>query len=121
MRVSTEYEPASEAAKHPPLKTAWPADRTTTLTKELWEKDSKAAAVAACRDCHAREGTKPALLDAIPQVKHESTTALISLTNQQAFHRTCTGCHAEVKKANLASKAPTALQCTVCHKKAVTG
>src|SRR5947208_1402299 len=27
-------QPAAEVAKHPPLKTAWPADRTTTLTAE---------------------------------------------------------------------------------------
>jgi len=110
-------QPASDAAKHPPLMTAWPADRTTTLTKELFDKDPKAAGVAACRDCHARDGVKPTLLDAIPQIKHESTTALITLTNQQAFHRACTGCHAEVKKMNLATKAPTQLQCTMCHKK----
>ena len=110
-------QPASEATKHPPLMTAWPADRTTTLTKELFDKDPKAAGVVGCRECHARDGAKPALLDAIPQIKHESTTALITLTNQQAFHRACTGCHAEVKKTNLATKAPTAMQCMMCHKK----
>jgi hypothetical protein len=60
---------------------------------------------------------KPKLIDAIPQVKHESTTALITLTNQQAFHRACTGCHAEVKKTNPASKGPTQMQCVLCHKK----
>src|ERR1043165_4416034 len=32
-------QPASEAVKHPPHKTVWPADRTTTLTAELLEKD----------------------------------------------------------------------------------
>jgi cytochrome c553 len=34
-------QPAVEAAKHPPLATAWPADRTTTLTKDLFDKDPK--------------------------------------------------------------------------------
>src|SRR5215218_8084431 len=36
-------QPASEAAKTPPLKTAWPADRTTTLTEEVFAKDPAAA------------------------------------------------------------------------------
>src|SRR5262245_59413375 len=31
-------QPAAEAVKHPPHKTVWPADRTTTLTMELVEK-----------------------------------------------------------------------------------
>jgi hypothetical protein len=111
-------QPAAEIAKHPPLKTDWPTGRTTTLTKELWEKDAKAAGAVACRECHARDGMKPNLLDAIPQIKHESSTAMITLNNQQAFHRSCTGCHAEVKKTNAAAKGPTAMQCTMCHKKA---
>ena len=34
-------QPASEAAKRPPHKTAWPADRSTTLTMDLLEKDAK--------------------------------------------------------------------------------
>ena len=111
-------QPAAEVAKHPPLKTSWPADRTTTLTAELFAKDPNAAGVAACRDCHARAEQKPKLIPAIPEIKHESSTALITLTNQQAFHRACTGCHAEVKKTKPASKGPTAMQCTFCHKKA---
>src|SRR6187200_2744585 len=32
-------QPAAEVVKHPPLKTSWPADRTTTLTSELFTKD----------------------------------------------------------------------------------
>src|SRR5690348_7663456 len=32
-------QPAADAAKHPPLKTVWPADRTTTLTADLLAKD----------------------------------------------------------------------------------
>ena len=110
--------PANEIAKNPPLKTAWPADRTTTLTKELFDKDPKTAGVAACRDCHARQGEKPKLLEAIPEIKHESSAALISMTNMQAFHRACAGCHAEVKKTVPASKGPLPTQCMMCHKKA---
>ena len=110
-------QPATELAKHPPLKTAWPADRTTTLTHDLFVKDAKAAGVAACRDCHARDGMKPKLLDAIPQIKHESSPALITMTNMTAFHRACTGCHMEVRKTNPASKGPIQTQCVMCHKK----
>ncbi len=111
-------QPASEIVKHPPLATAWPADRTTTLTGELFAKGAKAAGVAACRDCHSRADMKPKLLDKIPEVKHEGSAALISLNNQQALHRTCIGCHTEVKKTLPASKAPVQAQCMMCHKKA---
>src|SRR6185295_10946598 len=51
--------PASEVAKHPPHKTAWPADRTTTLTADLFTKDPNAPIVNRCRECHARSGEKP--------------------------------------------------------------
>lgn len=110
-------QPAAEVAKHPPLKTAWPADRTTSLTAELFVKGPREAGVANCRECHARTGEKPKLLAAIPEVKHEGSPALISLNNMQALHRTCAGCHTEVKKTIPTSKAPTANQCTMCHKK----
>ena len=110
-------QPAAELAKHPPLKTAWPADRTTILTADLFAKDPAAAGVAACRDCHARTGQTPKLMDKIPEIKHESSTAMIQLNNQQAFHRNCAGCHTEVVKANKAIKAPTATQCVMCHKR----
>jgi len=111
-------QPATELAKHPPLKTAWPTDRTTTLTAELFSKDPKGAAVVACRDCHARAGEKPKLMPAIPEIKHESSTAMISLNNQQALHRNCAGCHTEVAKTRKPMKGPTTMQCMMCHKKA---
>ena len=110
-------QPASELAKHPPLKTSWPADRTTTLTTDLFAKDPAAAGVAACRNCHARAGEIPKLLPAIPEIKHEGSTAMISLINQQAFHRNCAGCHTEAVKQNKALKGPTTMQCTLCHKR----
>ena len=110
-------QPGAEAVKHPPLKTTWPAYRTTTLTAELFATDPKGAGVASCRDCHARTGMKPKLIDAIPEIKHEASAALISMTNQQAFHRTCVGCHTEVKKTLPASKGPVQMQCAMCHKK----
>lgn len=110
-------QPASEIAKHAPLKTAWPADRATSLTAELFAKDAKAAGVAACRECHARTGEKPKLLDAIPEIKHEGSPALITMNNMTAFHRTCAGCHGEVRKTVPTSKGPIQTQCTMCHKK----
>jgi len=112
-------QPAAEAAKHPPLKTVWPADRTTTLTADLAATDPGAAAVVVCRDCHARTGEKPKLLDAIPQLKIEGEAEAVVLNNQQAFHRNCAGCHDEVVKARPDLKAPTSKKCTACHKKAV--
>jgi cytochrome c553 len=111
-------QPASEAAKHPPLKTVWPADRTTTLTSDLFEKDPKAPEVVVCRDCHARADTKPKLLPEIPQIKLEEGTALVTLTNQQAFHRNCAGCHDEIVKTRKDVNPPTSKKCLMCHKKA---
>jgi cytochrome c553 len=110
-------QPAAEVAKHPPLKTAWPADRTTTLTAELFEKDPKAPEVVGCRDCHARADTKPKLLSEIPQIKFEGGTALITLTNQQALHRNCAGCHDEIVKTRTDVNPPTSKKCLSCHKK----
>ncbi len=110
-------QPASEVAKHPPMKTSYPADRTTTLTAELFAKDPAAGGVAACRNCHVRAGEVPKLVPSIPEIKHESSTAIITLVNQQAFHRNCAGCHTEVKKTRPASKGPTTMQCVMCHKK----
>jgi len=109
-------QPAAEAVKHPPLKTAWPADRTTTLTAELVDKDPNAVG-AVCRDCHARADTKPKLLPEIPQIKLEVGTELITLTNQQAFHRNCAGCHDEIVKTSQQLNPPTSKKCTVCHKR----
>jgi hypothetical protein len=112
-------QPATEVVKHPPHKTAWPADRTSTLTAELLEKEPNAVG-AICTDCHAKADTKPKLLPAIPQVKFEGSEELTAMTNQQAFHRNCGGCHDEVVKARptLTPAPPTSKKCLVCHKKA---
>ena len=114
-------QPAAEAAKDPPHKTAWPADRTTTLTAELLEKDPSAPAVNVCTDCHARAETKPKLLPEIPQLKFEGSDEPTVLTNQQAFHRNCGECHDAAVKArpDLAPPPPTSKKCVACHKKAV--
>ena len=109
-------QPAADAAKHPPLKTAWPTDRTTTLTAESFAKDPNAVG-AVCRDCHARAETKPKLLPEIPQIKFEGGTEFITLTNQQAFHRNCAGCHDEIAKTRADVAPPTSKKCTACHKR----
>lgn len=110
-------QPAAELAKHPPLKTAYPADRTTTLTAELFQKDPKAAGVAACSGCHVKQGETPKLMAEIPQIKHEGSTAILTMTSQLAFHRTCAGCHDAVLKTRPAAKAPSQQKCAACHKK----
>jgi hypothetical protein len=111
-------QPAAEAVKHPPHKTAWPADRTTTLTMELLEKDPNAVG-AVCRDCHAKADTKPKLLPAIPQVKFEGSAEPTVMTNQQAFHHNCGDCHDAAVKArpDLSPAPPTSKKCVACHKK----
>jgi len=111
-------QPLAEALKlkDPPHKTVWPADRTTTLTAELVEKDPNAPPVNSCRDCHARAETKPTLVPEIPTIKGE--TDPIVLTNQQAFHRNCGSCHDAVLKAKPDATAPGSKKCMVCHKKA---
>jgi hypothetical protein len=109
-------QPASEVAKHPPLKTAWPADRTTKLTAELLN-DPNAPAVVGCRDCHAAPGAKPKVWPEIPTIKSENSTAVVTLNGQQAFHRTCGGCHDQVVKTRNVATAPTSTKCVACHKK----
>ncbi len=109
-------QPAAEAAKHPPLKTVCPADRTTTLTAELLAKDPNAVG-ALCRDCHARADAKPKLLPENPQIKFETGTELVTLTNQQAYHRNCAGCHDEIVKTRTDVNPPTSKKCTACHKR----
>ena len=109
-------QPVSEIAKQPPLKTVWPANRTVTLTAESI-KDPATPLVIGCRNCHARTGEKPAVLPAIPEIKSENSTALITLTNQQAFHRVCGGCHDQALKTRQDVKAPASTKCTACHKK----
>jgi hypothetical protein len=110
-------QPLAEAMKRPPHKTAYPADRTTTLTMELVASDPKAVG-AICTDCHARNGEKPKLLPEIPSVKFEGSAEPTVMTNQQAFHHRCGDCHDAVAKIKADTTAPTSKKCTACHKKA---
>ncbi len=107
-------QPASEVVKHPPLKTAYPADRTTTLTTELL-KDATAPEVQTCRACHAQEGAKPKLLAEIPKVTYEGDTDPTVLTNEEAYHRNCNTCHDLVADKRKGLKIPTSQQCAECH------
>jgi len=109
-------QPAAEAAKRPPHKTVFPADRTTTLTAELLEKDANALG-AKCHDCHARNGEKPKLMDAIPSVTLAGASEPTVMTNQQAFHHACGDCHDAAAKVKPDSTGPTSKKCTTCHKK----
>lgn len=111
-------QPLAEAMKHPPHKTAYPPDRTTTLTAGLLEKDPNTQ-VPRCTDCHARAETKPKLMAEIPSLKFEGAAEATVLNNQEAFHRNCGGCHDEVLKARPALEPlpPTSKKCTSCHKK----
>ena len=110
-------QPAAEAMKHPPHKTAYPADRTTSLSVELLASDPKAVG-AICTDCHARSGEKPKLLPDFPTVKFEGNAEPTVMTNQQAFHHKCGDCHDAVAKIKADTTAPTSKKCTTCHKKA---
>lgn len=110
-------QPAAEAAKRPLHKTAYPADRTTTLTMELLDKDANALG-AKCSDCHARADAKPKLLPEIPTVKFEGASEPTVMNNQQAFHHTCGDCHDAAAKVKPDQTGPTSKKCMVCHKKA---
>ena len=109
-------QPASEAKKFPPHQTAYPPDRETKLTADLLTKEP-ATKVTPCRNCHARKEEKPLVWPELPQIKSENSTAMITLTNQQAFHRACAGCHDQVVKVRPGAKSPTTTKCTACHKK----
>ena len=107
-------QPAAEAAKHPPLATAHPADRAVTLTAET-VKDAKTPEVATCRSCHAQDGQTPKIGKEIPQYTAEGESDPTVLTNEEAFHRNCAGCHDAAADARKNVKAPTSQQCTDCH------
>jgi cytochrome c553 len=107
-------QPAAEAAKRPPLKTAHPADRTTTLTAELL-KDAAAPGVLACRACHAQAGATPKVGSAIPEITYEGESDPVVLDNEEAYHRNCNGCHDAAAEARKTLKLPISTDCKGCH------
>jgi hypothetical protein len=110
-------QPAAEVTKNPLHKTAWPADRTTTLTLDLIAKGAAAVGDINCDDCHARAGTTPKTWPEIPTIKAEGSDQVITVTNQVAFHRNCGSCHEQVLKARPDAKAPAPQKCSRCHSK----
>ena len=104
--------PAAEVAKHAGMKTAYPADRTVTLTAET-AKDAKTPDVQTCWACHAHGDEKPKLIDASPEFTPEGESDPLTLNAEEAFHRNCIGCHTEAV-AKRKAKAPT--NCNECHK-----
>ena len=112
-------QPATDLDSIPQHKTVWPAGRNTTLTAELFAEDPIKAGVAACRDCHARAGRKPKLLDAMPSIEDPETKEVTKITNQVAFHTACDVCHFQIKFRVDGTKAPEATTCSACHKPAV--
>ena len=107
-------QPAAEAAKRPPLKSAHPADRTVTLTAAN-VTDAKTPKVETCRTCHAQEGAKPKIGAAIPEVTYEGDTDPTVLDNEQAYHRNCNGCHDQATELRKIKTAPTNNECAKCH------
>ena len=107
-------QPAAEAAKHPPLKTAHPADRTVTLTAET-AKDAKTPPVPSCRACHAQDGDKPKIGGDIPAVTYEGDTDPTVLDNEMAYHRNCNICHDQATELRKLKTAPTTNECSKCH------
>ena len=108
-------QPASEAAKTPPLKTAHPADRTTTLTADLFAKNPSAPEVLSCRSCHEQEGKKPKVGAENPSVVYEGDSDPTVLNNEEAYHRNCNSCHDAAVEKRPALKIPTSQQCAECH------
>jgi cytochrome c553 len=104
-------QPAAEAAKTPGLKTAHPADRTTTLTAET----SASMDVQECRSCHARADEKPKVGSETPSIKREGETDPEVLTNELAYHRNCAACHDAAQTARKTVKAPGEADCKGCH------
>lgn len=104
-------QPAAEVVKTPPYKTAHPADRTTTLTAAT----SKDMDVVECRACHAQSGETPKLMKEIPKYTLEGESDEITLTNEEAYHKNCAGCHEAAAAARKSVKAPTYTDCAACH------
>jgi len=107
-------QPAAEAAKTPPYKTAYPADRTVTLTAAN-AANPQTPDVVTCRSCHAQAGVKPMLLDAIPTVTYEGDTDATVLDNEIAYHNNCNGCHDKAVELRKDLKIPTGRECIKCH------
>ncbi|MBK9768032.1 MAG: hypothetical protein IPP63_13970 [Chloracidobacterium sp.] len=99
----------------PPHKTVWPAGRTTTLTAELFAEDPNKAGVAACRDCHARAGTKPKLLDKMPVFEDIGTGNGHQIDEPTRVSSGVRYLSFSDRLSPGDTKAPKSTNCTTCH------
>jgi len=83
--------------------------------KELTLANTKDIDVQECRSCHARDGEKPKVGDAIPTSKVEGNTDPTTWTNEEAYHRNCGDCHDAASTARKTVKAPASTDCKGCH------
>ncbi|HNU06213.1 MAG TPA: cytochrome c3 family protein [Pyrinomonadaceae bacterium] len=107
-------QPAAEAAKTEGHKTAYPADRTVTLTAANYT-DGTAPEVTKCQSCHLAKGASPSILKEAPSMTVGGKTTV--LNNQNALHSSCADCHEAALKVKADLKAPKGNQCMQCHKK----
>lgn len=91
------------------------SERNAVLTTALLAAPA-AAPVKGCRECHAREGEKPAGWPKMPELPNpDGDPDPIPITNVEAYHDNCNTCHKQAKKLNPASRAPNS--CAECHNK----
>jgi cytochrome c553 len=90
------------------------SERDVLLTSKNLQ-DAGAAPVKGCHECHSQAGVKPTGIAAVPTVKYPDEDDETTLTNDEAFHRNCAGCHDAVKKRDPATKAPGSNKCAECH------
>lgn len=116
--VECHHTDQPKSALKSPYVSAFPADRTTTLTTDLLAKDPKAPDVLSCRACHEQTGAKPKSWPEIPKILYEGDTDPVVLNNEEAYHRNCNGCHdqaLEARKTFITKAPPAGTACAECH------
>ena len=107
-----------KSALKSPYISAFPEDRTTTLTADLLAKDPKAPDVLSCRACHEQTGSKPKSWPKMPEILYEGDTDPVVLNNEEAYHRNCNGCHdqaLDARKTFITKAPPAGTACAECH------
>ena len=113
--VECHHTDQPKAALKPPLLSAVPPDRTTTLTTDLLAKDAKAPDIDTCRSCHAQKGGKPTAWPEMPTVTYEGESEKVVMDNEQAYHRNCNVCHDQALEKRSGLKIPGSSDCSDCH------
>ena len=108
-------QPKAAAAKLPPLESADPPDRTTTLTADLLATDPSAPDIKECRACHSPRGEKPRAWPEIPKVIYEGETESVTMTNEEAYHHNCNACHDQALILRPSLRIPSSQECATCH------